>query len=121
MAGKPIYAVGLDAGSRRTRMVICALEKGRLRFLGGGVAESRGLAEGTDHRSAGGGGLRAGGAPRGGGRARVSRSNRAVVGMGGPAIRGNSSRGFMELEYVREIEQRDVNRVLDRAIARAVA
>ena len=32
MAAKPIYAVGLDAGSRRTRMVICVLENGRLRL-----------------------------------------------------------------------------------------
>ena len=34
MAEKPMYAVGLDAGSRKTRMVICVLEDGRLRFLG---------------------------------------------------------------------------------------
>ena len=44
MAVKPLYAVGLDAGSRRTRMVICALEGKRLRFLGSGSVAVAGLA-----------------------------------------------------------------------------
>ena len=39
----------------------------------------------------------------------------AVVGMGGPTVRGANGRGVLELGYVREIEQRDVNRVVDRA------
>ncbi len=30
-AVKPLYGVGLDAGSRKTRIVICALEGGRVR------------------------------------------------------------------------------------------
>src|ERR1039458_9412838 len=40
MAEKPIYAVGLDAGSTRTRMVVCALEE-QLRLLGCGPAARR--------------------------------------------------------------------------------
>ena len=43
---KPMYAVGIDAGSRRTRVVICAYENGRIRFLGAGVAESQGWLKG---------------------------------------------------------------------------
>jgi len=35
--------------------------------------------------------------------------------MGGPTIRGANARGVLELEYVREIDQRDVRRVVDRA------
>jgi cell division protein FtsA len=46
MAVKPIYAVGLDAGSRQTRLVICLLEHGRLRFLGAGATESQGWLKG---------------------------------------------------------------------------
>ena len=41
MAAKPIYAAGLDPGSRRTRLVICTLENGRIRFLGARRAPSR--------------------------------------------------------------------------------
>ena len=46
MAVKPIYAVGLDTGSRRTRMAICTLEGGRLRFLGAASVESEGWQKG---------------------------------------------------------------------------
>ena len=38
-----------------------------------------------------------------------------VVGMGGHTVRGASGRGLVELGHLREIEQRDVNRVVDRA------
>lgn len=114
MAARPTYGVGLDAGSRTTRVVICALEGGRVRFLGSGAAPSRGWLKGriadqtavsesivlaTREAEA------AAGAPAG----------EAVVGMGGPAIRGANGRGVLELGYIRAIEQRDVNRVVDRA------
>ena len=114
MAAKPIYATGLDAGSRKTRMVVCVLEDHRLRFLGAAVADSRGWIKGriadqqavadsvvTALREAEG----AAGVP----------VESCVAGIGGTAIRGNNSRGYMEMEYVREIEQRDVIRVMDRA------
>src|SRR5205823_10013861 len=39
----------------------------------------------------------------------------AVVGMGGNAVRGANGRGVVEWGQLREIEQRDVNRVVDRA------
>ena len=46
MAMKPIYAAGLDAGSRKTRMAICVLEQGRLRFLGASSVDSEGWLKG---------------------------------------------------------------------------
>ena len=38
-----------------------------------------------------------------------------VAGVGGSTVRGANGRGVVELGHVREIEQRDVNRVVDRA------
>ena len=46
MAGKPIYAAGLDAGSRSTRLVICVLENSRIRYAGASEVESQGWAKG---------------------------------------------------------------------------
>jgi cell division protein FtsA len=114
MAVKQMYGVGLDAGSRQTRLVILLLEGGRLRFLGAGAAESQGWVKG---RMADQGAvaesvlaaLRAAEANAG-----VSVES-AVVGMGAPLVRGANARGVVDLGYVREIEQRDVNRVVDRA------
>ncbi len=115
MAVKPIYAVGLDAGSRQTRMVICALEGGRLRFLGAASVESQGWHKGPHRRPERRHGfhseaLCARRRPTAG----VSVES-VVVGVGGPTVRGANSRGVVELGHVREIEQRDVNRVVDRA------
>lgn len=117
MAVKPIYAVGLDAGSRNTRMVICLLEDERIRLLGAATAESQGWLKGkiadqqavSDSMLAA---LREAEAEAG-----VSVES-AVVGVGGPTLRGANSRGVVELGRVREIEQRDVHRVVDRALRR---
>jgi len=114
MAVKPIYAVGLDAGSRKTRIVICALEGRLLRLLGYAIAPSQGWFRGriadqravTDSISAA---LREAETVAG-----VSVES-AVVGMGGPTVRGANGRGVVELGHVREVEQRDVTRVVDRA------
>jgi cell division protein FtsA len=114
MAAKTIYAAGLDAGSRTTRLVICVLEDGRLRVVGCAAAESQGWIKGkiadqravTDTILAA---LREAEALAG------ASVESVVVGMGGPTVRGANGRGVMELGQVREIEQRDVNRVVDRA------
>ncbi len=114
MAGKPIYAVGLDAGSRKTRFVICVLEERRIRFLGCSCVDSQGWIKGriadqiavTESVLAA---LREAEAM-----AQVSVDS-AVVGVGGPTVRGANGRGVVELGHVREVEQRDVNRVVDRA------
>lgn len=114
MAEKAIYAAGLDAGGSRTRLVVCALEQGRLRFLGSSSVPAQGWSKGRifDQRA-------------------VTESIRAalleaeatsqvpvesaVVGMGGPTVRGGNSRGVLDMGYVREVDQRDINRVVDRA------
>jgi cell division protein FtsA len=114
MAAKPIYAVGLDAGSRKTRLVICLLEGGRMRLLGCAAVRSEGWVKGriADQRAVAEcvtAALREAEAGAG-----VSVES-AVAGMGGQSVRGANGRGVLELGYVREIEQRDVNRVVDRA------
>jgi cell division protein FtsA len=114
MAVKPMYAVGLDAGSRTTRMVICLLEEGRMRFLGSGAVESQGWVKGRiadQHAVASSilAALREAEAAAG-----VSVES-TVAGLGGQTVRGANGRGVVELGHVREIEQRDVNRVVDRA------
>jgi len=111
---KTMYAVGLDAGSRTTRVVICVLERGRLRFLGAGSVPSEGWAK-----------------SRIADQVAVAESIRSamaeaqalagvnveavVVGMGGQTVNGSNSRGALELGYEREIEPGDVDRVMKRA------
>jgi len=114
MAAKPIFAVGLDAGSRQTRMVMCLLEEGMLRFLGAASVESQGWVKGriADQTAVADTiltALREVEASAG-----VSVES-AVVGMGGNVVRGANGRGVLELGHMREVEQRDVNRVVDRA------
>jgi len=114
MAVKPVYAVGLDAGSRATRMVVCLLEHGVLRFLGYGVAASRGWQKGriADQKSVADSMVTA-----------LHQAERAagisveatVVGMGGQSLKGANGRGVVDLGHEREIDQRDVNRVVNRA------
>ncbi|HLI82969.1 MAG TPA: cell division protein FtsA [Bryobacteraceae bacterium] len=114
MAVKPVYGVGLDAGSAATRIAICQLERGRLRLLGCGQAVSEGWSKGRigDQKAVSDSMLRA--LREAESAAGVSVEG-AVVGMGGPTLRGANGRGVLELGLVREIEQRDVNRVVDRA------
>jgi cell division protein FtsA len=114
MAAKPIYAAGLDAGSGKTRLVVCTLEDGRLRFLGCSAVPSQGWLKGriADQRAVSASILAAlGQAEAAAGTAIES----VVVGLGGPTIRGANSRGVLELGYVREIDQPDINRVVNRA------
>ena len=115
MAVKPIYAVGLDTGSSRTRLVVCVLENGRLRLLGIAAADSHGWLKGriANQKDVTGSILAA--------LAEAERSSgisidSAVVGVGGPTVRGANARGAVELGFTREIEQRDVNRAVDRAL-----
>ena len=114
MSEKPIYAVGLDAGSRSTRVAICALENGRLRFLGAGAAASEGwvksrianqMAVAESIRLA---------LAQAQANAGVNVGS-ATVGMAGQTMRGGNGRGVVELGHVREIEPRDVTRAVDRA------
>jgi cell division protein FtsA len=114
MAAKPIYAAGLDAGSGKTRLVVCALEDGHLRFLGCSAVPSQGWLKGriADQRAVTASILAALGEAEAAAGAAVES---VVVGLGGPTIRGAASRGVLELGYVREIDQPDINRVVNRA------
>ena len=114
MAEKPIYAAGLDAGSRKTRLVICVLEKGRVRLLGCSAVGSQGWLKGSiaDQRAVA-DTIRAA-VRKAEANAGVSVES-VVVGMGGQTARGASGRGLVELGHQREIDQRDVNRAVDRA------
>jgi cell division protein FtsA len=114
MPVKPIYAVGLDAGSRNTRLVICLLEQGRMRFLGCAAVRSEGWVKGRIADQGAVADCIATALHEAEASAGVSVES-AVVGMGGQSVRGANGRGVLELGYVREIEQRDVNRVVDRA------
>jgi cell division protein FtsA len=114
MAVKPIYAAGLDAGSRETRLVICILENSRIRFVGAGTVESQGWAKGriADQQAVAESVTAA--VRDAGGHAAASLQS-VVVGMGGPTLRGANGRGVLELGYVQEIQQTDVRRVIERA------
>lgn len=114
MAEKIFQAVGLDLGSQHTRIVACILENSRIRFCGygeypsqgwvkGGIADQQAVAESIM-----------------GALAEAERTSglpveQAVVGIGGPTVRGANSRGIIDTGRPREIEQRDVNRAIDRA------
>lgn len=107
------HAVGLDAGSAWTRCVIFLLEDHHLRFLGGAAAPSQGWQKGliadqtavsesmlsvlreAEHN------------------AQVS-VDTTVVGVGA-TVRGANCRGLHDLGRVRTVEQRDVNRAVERA------
>lgn len=101
-------AVGVDAGSSRTRCVICAVEGDRLRYLAHGLASSTGWAKGriTDQDAAA-ESIRAAvtDAERG---ARVQVES-ATLGIGGVHIRGAQSRGVYEFGRPREVGQEDLS------------
>jgi cell division protein FtsA len=110
---KTFDAVGLDAGSVWTRCVICRLEDNRLRFLGCGSVPSQGWSKGliADQNTASQSILAA--LREAEASAQVSVEG-AVVGVGA-SIRGANCRGFHDLGRVRAVEQRDVNRAVERA------
>jgi cell division protein FtsA len=114
MAVKPIYAAGLDAGSRQTRLVICALENSRIRFVGASAVESQGWSKGriNDQQAVAESVMAA---LRDADRSAAGALQSVVVGVGGPTVRGANGRGVLELGYVQEIQQTDVRRVIERA------
>src|SRR5450631_424346 len=107
MNSKTQLAVGLDAGSSRTRAVICALESGGIRYLGHGAATSAGwskgrlvdqIALGASIRSA---------VSEAEHRAQVQVDS-ITLGAGGMEIRGAQSRGVYEFGRPRELAQEDL-------------
>jgi cell division protein FtsA len=115
MGSKVIPAVGLDAGSNRTRCVACVVEDGRIELKGYAQVPSQGWVNGTiadqgavtDSIDA---------ALRETERLSQLQLNEVVVGTGGPTVRGANGRGYIDFGRPREIEQRDINRVVDKAL-----
>lgn len=114
MAGSPRFAIGLDAGSRHTRCVVCLLEDGYVRLLGFADGESRGWNKGrlSDHAAAA-ESIRAvvEEAER---RAQIS-AEAAVVGVGGSAIESANGRGLYEFGRPREIDPGDLGYAVELA------
>src|ERR1700734_3396137 len=115
MSKKSIFATGLDAGSSYTRCVIALLENQRLRILGYGSVPSEGWAKSriADQQAVSDCVLKA--VEEAEAMAEVTIET-VVAGVGGLTARGANSRGRMDLGRPREIEQRDINRAMDRAM-----
>ncbi|HXI44384.1 MAG TPA: hypothetical protein VNH83_30650, partial [Bryobacteraceae bacterium] len=113
MSQKVFPAVGIDIGSSRTRLAVCMVEDERLRFLGHGESASHGWVKGriADQNAVTDCLLEV--LRQAESRAQVS-IDAATIGFGGTTVRGANSRSRIELGRPREIEQRDVNRALDR-------
>lgn len=115
MSTKSIFATGLDAGSSYTRCVISLLEDRRLRLIGYGAVPSAGWAKSriADQQSVSECVLAAVEEAE---RMAGTQIETVVAGMGGLTARGANSRGRMDFGRPREVEQRDVNRAMDRAL-----
>jgi cell division protein FtsA len=107
MQAKIQLAVGLDAGSSRTRCIVCALEGDQIRYLAHGLAPGAGWAKGrvTDQDALA-ASIRAAvvDAERG---AHISIES-ATVGVGGVSIGGAQSRGLYEFGRPREVDEEDL-------------
>ncbi|MEK7405042.1 MAG: cell division protein FtsA [Acidobacteriota bacterium] len=114
MSAKPIYAMGVDAGSDRTRAVICLLEQGRLRLLGYGEAAAEGWLQSriADQKAVAASILAA---RREAERVAQGRVGSAVLGTGGSTICCGTGKGGYEAGYSREFNQHDLTRVIERA------
>jgi cell division protein FtsA len=114
MAGKYQICVGLDAGSSRTRCIICALEGENLRYLGHGLSYSGGWVRGriTDQDAVA-ESLRAAvsDAERGAG---VS-VEAITLGCGGIEVKGAQSRGLYEFGRPHEVTPDDLSAAVEMA------
>ena len=114
MGHKTQVAVGLDAGSSRTRCVICLLEDDHLRLLSYGLAHSSGWQKGrVVDQEAVAASMRAAieDATRGTG----VRVPGVTLGMGGNSIRGAQSRGLYEFGHLHELGAEDLRYAVDQA------
>ena len=115
MASKVKQAIGLDIGSGYTRCAACIVEDERIEFKGYGEVLSKGWKSG---------GIGDQGAVTGCVQAVLREAERTsglqfhevVVGIGGPMIKAANGRGHLDFGQPREIEQRHVNKVVERAL-----
>jgi len=107
-------AVGVDAGSSRTRCVICVLENGGLRYLGHGLAPAAGWFRSriTDPDALSGSIHAAVADAQRGARVQVES---ATLGIGGQEIRGAQSRGLYEFGRPHEISADDLAYAVENA------
>jgi len=107
MASKTQLVVGLDAGSSRTRCVICALEGSFIRYLGHGLAPAAGWAKGrvTDQEAVA-DSIRA--AVTDAERGAQTSVDAVTVGVGGMQVHGAHSRGLYEFGRPREVDSADM-------------
>jgi cell division protein FtsA len=109
-----IVGAGIDLGSGKTRMALVLVDRGRVRLVGAGEVDSAGWAKGriadqaavTDNVLAA---LREAETTSG------LSIEIAVVGMGGPTVRGTNVHGIHNWGYVREVEAADIDRAVSRA------
>src|SRR5580692_5587008 len=115
MNSKSIFATGLDAGSTHTRCVISLLEDQRLRLIGYGSVPSEGWSKSriADQQSVSECVLAA--VEEAESMAQTAIET-VVAGIGGLTARGANCRGRLDFGRPREVEQRDINRAMDRAI-----
>jgi cell division protein FtsA len=114
MASRTQIAVGVDAGSSRTRCIICALEGDHIRYLSHGLAHAAGWAKGrVIDQDALAESIRAAvvDAERG---ARLSVES-VTVGVGGIGISGAQGRGLYEFGRPREVDAEDMAFAVKRA------
>jgi len=107
MTSKMQIAVGVDAGSARTRCVICALEDGGLKYLGHGLAPSAGWSKGrvTDPMTLA-ESIRA--AVTDAQRGAHVQVEAVTLGMGGMEVSGAQSRGLYEFGRPHEVCAEDL-------------
>jgi cell division protein FtsA len=115
MSTKSIFATGLDAGSSHTRCVISLLENQRLRVVGYGSVPSRGWSKSriSDQQAVSECVLAAVEEAEAMAQTVVET---VVAGMGGLTARGANIRGREDFGRPREVEQREINRAMDRAM-----
>jgi cell division protein FtsA len=115
MNTKSIFATGVDAGSTYTRCVISLLEDQRLRLVGYGSVPSEGWSKSriADQQAVSDCVFAA--VEEAEAMAQTAIET-VVAGIGGLTARGANSRGRVDFGRPREIEQRDINRAMDRAM-----
>ncbi|MEQ1947439.1 MAG: cell division protein FtsA [Bryobacteraceae bacterium] len=107
-------AIGVDAGSHRTRCVICLLEDGGIRYLSHGLAVSAGWSKGRIiDQEALAESIRAAvtDAERG---AQISAEG-VTLGLGGAQVQGGNSRGLYEFGRPHEISAEDLRYAVELA------
>ncbi|MEO7142361.1 MAG: cell division protein FtsA [Bryobacteraceae bacterium] len=114
MANQRYLAAGVDAGSWRTRCVICLLEGSRLRYLGHGEAVSTGWAKGriADQNELA---MRIREAVRAAEKRAQIPVDAVVAGVGGATVHGGNSHGVFEFGQSRIAQPEDLTYAMNLA------